>query len=659
MFQVVASGKNESGSILIFSLGLLILCAAMIGGIFAISRIVYAQITKVETYKRIQDIQEYAIQEGATQIQKQIDEYLRGLSTISFGNDSNKLSQEIEKLFSDFLVTENNIGSKGQYSFEVEIESIHANQINPYILGMDDGRFGWIEDTSTVDQTNATNVALNFSIQASVEEKTPTEVKKESASSTYIFEVQWNDIDASIDGIELDVWRNIGYSHYLPNGANYLSADEWGKKMVDNYQFSKSLTTFDFAGFDPFTVTTQGYQRGRLIDYTDGVRLDFSGAKMLRNLLRFDGSFFFEQGVQLAGGGTNAALVVENLLAIKDGGHKEHFIRDLTIEAGNGAYINFAHNDASLSMSGQTEFHTSGLLLTNTQTSQYDQKAGLILNSGGLTIDTIESAKTFSFGSYTSEATNRSPQDWSWREFIKGSLLISSAELYAGPSTISGEATNGQQEVRTIDIDGNFLLTNASWQDSVGGFSYFQGQDEHTLTPYPAASIILDGPNTNMQIKGVSFIDAPKVNRQASPFEDATLQQSVLHNDSEYWNRIELKNGASMVMGYTGIEPFHLSLEQDSLFKFNLLPNLIFFDPTFLTTALVQGTLEGKVVVEVNSQADMNHLKAIFDEMSIPNSVKETVGSASNGEVTIIVGHSNINTTATQVISRTFSYLEL
>ncbi len=235
MFQVVASGKNESGSILIFSLGLLILCAAMIGGIFAISRIVYAQITKVETYKRIQDIQEYAIQEGATQIQKQIDEYLRGLSTISFGNDSNKLSQEIEKLFSDFLVTENNIGSKGQYSFEVEIESIHANQINPYILGMDDGRFGWIEDTSTVDQTNATNVALNFSIQASVEEKTPTEVKKESASSTYIFEVQWNDIDASIDGIELDVWRNIGYSHYLPNGANYLSADEWGKKMVDNF----------------------------------------------------------------------------------------------------------------------------------------------------------------------------------------------------------------------------------------------------------------------------------------------------------------------------------------------------------------------------------------------------------------------------------------
>lgn len=83
----MADGKDESGYVLLYALGAIVLISILIGGIFLVARTIFFQVDKVDQFKRVKEVEEYALQDGTTQIQKEIELYLAGLETIDFGND--------------------------------------------------------------------------------------------------------------------------------------------------------------------------------------------------------------------------------------------------------------------------------------------------------------------------------------------------------------------------------------------------------------------------------------------------------------------------------------------------------------------------------------------------------------------------------------------
>lgn len=656
----MADGKDESGYVLLYALGAIVLISILIGGIFLVARTIFFQVDKVDQFKRVKEVEEYALQDGTTQIQKEIELYLAGLETIDFGNDVSIISRDIDTLFASFERYESGIGSNKQFSYKTTINKISKEKITPYVLTTLNGSYGWEKDTSMMNSTKATNAELTFEIKTEVSEQQKGGDSKTSiAKASYVYEIQWNDIDIADELNELDVWRNVVYSYYLPNSAGYLSADEWMRKMNILYRFNNTQSVFNFTDYDNTTSYVEGYSNGHIIDITDGKVLNFtSTGKAIRSTLTFEGSLLFENGIALEGSTSSSKLVVNNLFSLRrNNASSKNSIQTLDIVANNGTYIDFAGQEGYLAIDEQdASFSTSGLLINHTPTVGAIENGGVVFGSGQLAVQTQPDTHNFSFANYSSSASSKSPKDSYWNEFVKGSAVIASSNFYAGPLNISTDIQSTEDDFRQINIDGNFLLTNAMLDSEKGeeGFSYFQ--DSAINTPNSPSTLSLDGRNTRFQVAGKSFIDAPKTERRKS-LTETTENVTKFYGDKKDWNSITLKNGAVMDLGYVGIEPFTLSISEDSIFSAKVLPELAFFDTSFLANSVSEGTLKGKVILQTFNQKDADDLKAELESQKIPVSVVTENEKAENAEVTIVKPSNSAGSDTSQIISRTFNYL--
>lgn len=656
----MADGKDESGYVLLYALGAIVLISILIGGIFLVARTIFFQVDKVDQFKRVKEVEEYALQDGTTQIQKEIELYLAGLETIDFGNDVSIISRDIDTLFASFERYESGIGSNKQFSYKTTINKISKEKITPYVLTTLNGSYGWEKDTSMMNSTKATNAELTFEIKTEVSEQQKGGDSKTSiAKASYVYEIQWNDIDIADELNELDVWRNVVYSYYLPNSAGYLSADEWMRKMNILYRFNNTQSVFNFTDYDNTTSYVEGYSNGHIIDITDGKVLNFtSTGKAIRSTLTFEGSLLFENGIALEGSTSSSKLVVNNLFSLRrNNASSKNSIQTLDIVANNGTYIDFAGQEGYLAIDEQdASFSTSGLLINHTPTVGAIENGGVVFGSGQLAVQTQPDTHNFSFANYSSSASSKSPKDSYWNEFVKGSAVIASSNFYAGPLNISTDIQSTEDDFRQINIDGNFLLTNAMLDSEKGeeGFSYFQ--DSAINIPNSPSTLSLDGRNTRFQVAGKSFIDAPKTERRKS-LTETTENVTKFYGDKKDWNSITLKNGAVMDLGYVGIEPFTLSISEDSIFLAKVLPELAFFDTSFLANSVSEGTLKGKVILQTFNQKDADDLKAELESQKIPVSVVTENEKAENAEVTIVKPSNSAGSGTSQIISRTFNYL--
>ncbi|MGY3777466.1 hypothetical protein [Isobaculum melis] len=659
---MVDGKKNESGLALVSVLGIIILIAAMVGSIFFIARIVFFQVEKVDQFTRIKEVEEYALQDGANQIQQKISDYLFEQETIDFGQDITGIGTAIDSLLSNYAKSEEEIGSQDQFSYTLSIKGIHKEKVTPYVLVNNTGSFGWEKDTSIMNKTNATNVKLTFDLEAIVTEKEQNgQETTATATSQFCYEIQWNDVDVANELTELDVWRNVVYSYNIPNGALYLSADSWIKKMEAVYHYNSKPSQFDYIGFDNQHPHVAGYMNGQVVDITDGRVLDFStSGKKIYSSLSFRGSLLLENGIQIEGDHEMARLKTNNLLALRTKNHEKNFIKKLDIQAASGSYIDLNGQESYLAMI-DTAFDTSGLLINHTPMKNDKSTGGFLFGSGKLHVQLQHTNEPFSFANYLSHALQKSPQDEYWNEFLKGSMVIASANFYAGPVSLSDQIQSTVEQDRRIRVSGNFMLTSAMLESDSEGkrISYFEKESTRGVSdPNAPSTLTLDGPYTDMYVDGKSFIDAPKTSRRKSPSESDFIETPKFYGSQNDWNSIHIKNGASMYLNYTGIEPFNLTIEKDSIFSAKVLPDLAFFDTTFLFNSVSAGKLKGKVILQTFNQKDANTLKDDLKSQHIPVSTATYESDAKNGEVTIIKPDNPAGSGSSQIISRTFYYVD-
>ncbi|MGK0551205.1 hypothetical protein ACSFB8_03680 [Enterococcus faecalis] len=89
---MVDGDNNESGFALLYALGAIVLSTLMIGTIFLLARTVFSQIETIDRFSRVQDVQEFALQQATNTIKKKINSELNIMKTVSLGSDEKKLN---------------------------------------------------------------------------------------------------------------------------------------------------------------------------------------------------------------------------------------------------------------------------------------------------------------------------------------------------------------------------------------------------------------------------------------------------------------------------------------------------------------------------------------------------------------------------------------
>jgi hypothetical protein len=242
------------------------------------------------------------------------------------------------------------------------------------------------------------------------------------------------------------------------------------------------------------------------------------------------------------------------------------------------------------------------------------------------------------FNFYHREATKQNPAADGSLTFMKPSMVLTSSNFYAGPVTEGSIVHSTEDTERRITVYGDFMLTNTMMPSggTIDDFSYFQNQNQFTV-PHDPSRITLDGSNTIMEVHGLSFIDAPKTDRRLALAEaGSSAVFDSYYEDPAYWNQITLKNGAQLILGHTGVEPFHLAVDRESTFVMEILPDLALFDPTFLATGAHNRRLEGTVVLVPYYMDDQVELENQLQQLGVNYRVRDFESQAQPGEVTIL-----------------------
>ncbi|QIL45810.1 hypothetical protein G7081_01245 [Vagococcus coleopterorum] len=652
----MVDGRNESGFALITVLGLIIFISLMVGGVFYVARIVFNQVDKADQVKVMKDAEEYVMQDATDDIQRRMDEILspKELKTVDFGDTPQKLGHLVDEKMPKNVGTKQSFGSEKQFASTVELKSIQKKKVKPYIMTAS----GWKKDPSANNPTAATNIELTFELETEIKETLKTgEVKEKQSTVDFVYEVQWNQIDIAEEFTELDVWRNIAYSHNLPNGARYLSGDEWVKKMVEFYNYGEETRkTFNYTEYNDNASYETGKDAQGYFDTTDGKFLDFSRTGKPVADLSLQGSLLLENGVKLQGKSTNSQnLLVNGTLGLRSKQNQENSISDLSIKAGRGIFVDLSDASGYLALN-KVSTDAMGMLVNNTKKNN-KKPGGFLFGEGQLSLSGSTGMKANNLNGYKSNPIKKNPVDNYWSEYQKGSLVIASSNFEAGSFDLGNNLMASSDAERKIDVAGNFLLTSAmiNRQSERQNISYFD-ESKSVTTPYAPSKFILDGKNTKMVVAGKSFIDAPKTNRRDTPKKNSK-DNSKYYGDSEDWNGIILKDRATLELGYTGVEPFNLDIEKDAQFSMKLLPDLLFFDDTFLFNSVSKKTLNGKVILNAYNQTDAENLKSELKRQAIPVAIVSKEDEAKNGEVTIVKPINSGGVESSQLISRTFSYV--
>ncbi|MGL4696657.1 hypothetical protein [Enterococcus larvae] len=660
-------GREEAGYALLYALGAIILVNVIIGAIFVLARTVFSQVEQVDTFKQIKDVEEYALQDASNKIKKKLEAELSGLgSGVNFGTDEVALRNLVKGWIDDFEMNNEDIGSNQQFSYQVSFNSsqLEAKKVLPYVLDTEIGSYGWKQSSVSLD--NVTNIELTFPIIAEVTEMKSGKATKAVAQCDYIYEIQWDEVDVNEEILALDVWRNVFYSYYLPNSAQVILADEWMRKFDRIYHYQTDTQLFDYASYNNYSAFRYGEVNGQVMDVRDGSLLDFSsGDKTIRDIT-FSGSFLLENGVTVKGtaGGrlqTDNSLVLRN--STDPSAPQLNYLQLDQVATKIGTFIDLPKEQSRLILDvGQ--FDAGNLLINNTNTVKKENSSteGVLFSKGNLVINKLTGSETFSFANYAVESGKKNPKDSLWNEFLKGSMVVASSNFFAGPVSEDTSLHSEQDDHRNISVNGNFLLTNAMLSSDLGeeGFSYFQesGDFTHPNTP---AKITLDGSDTKMSVYGKSFIDSPKTERRKALTEDGGMNFTGFYKDKESWNCITLKNGASMELDYTGVEPFNLEIQKDSYLSLKTLPELALFDTSFIEYSVSRSQLNGKLIIQPFNRTDALSLEADLRSSSIPVAIANgfaEAAAADDGQVVIVMPVNTSDKDSIQMISRTFDYVK-
>ncbi|MCB5952535.1 hypothetical protein LI951_10700 [Enterococcus sp. BWT-B8] len=660
-------GKDEAGYALLYTLGAILLISMIVGGIFILARTVFFQMERVDSLKKAKDVEEYALQEASSQIKKKLELELSELGAgSSFGTDEIVLRNLVNGWIGDFELSDEGLGSGQQFSYRATFKNsdLSARKILPYVLDTDIGSYGWKQ--SSTDLAKVTNVELTFPISVEVTENRKGTVTTASAQCEYIYEIQWDEVEVNEEIVALDVWRNVFYSYYLPNSAQTISADEWMRKVDRIYRYQADVQYFDYTSYNNYSSFQFGEMNGQIQDIRDGLFLDFSTGNKTIGQLGFSGSLFLENGVTLKGIG-GGQLQTDNLLVLSNAANPSasllNYLQVDQVVAKIGTYIDFPKEQSRFILeSGQ--FTTSNLLINNTNTVKKANVSseGVLFSKGNLIVNKVAGAENFSFANYSVEAGRKNPKDNLWTEFLKGSMVIASSSLFAGPINENSSLHSESGDTRTIMVAGNFMLTNAMLSSETGedGFSYFQ--EEATFThPNTPSKVTLDGSATKMIVSGQSFIDSPKTERrQALTENDSASSFNGYYKDKDFWNSISLKNGAVMELDYTGIEPFNLDIQKNSYLSLKTLPDLALFDTSFIEYSVSRSQLNGKLIIQPFNKKDATSLETKMTSAAIPVEVVNTFAeaeAAEDGQVVIVMPVNTSDKEAAQIISRTFDYV--
>ncbi|WP_086348142.1 hypothetical protein [Candidatus Enterococcus clewellii] len=659
-------GKNESGYALLYALGAIVLVNLIIGAIFILARTVFFQVEQVDTFKRVKDVEEYALQEASNKIKKKMETELAELGAgINFGTDEVIIRNLVKSWVNDFELTAEDIGSDQQFSYRVSFSSseLQVTKVLPYVLDTELGNYGWKKSTVSLDKV--TNVALVFPIKVETTEEKNGSQSTTTAKCEYNYEIQWDEADVNEEILALDVWRNVFYSYYLPNSAQAISADEWMRKFDRIYRYQTDRQLFDYASYNNYSAFRFGAVNGLVMDVQDGSYLDFSnGDKTIRDVT-FAGSFFLENGVT-AKGTSGSQLETDNLFVLRNSTDTAPLVNYLQvghITAKIGTLIDLPKAQSRLILDvGQ--FDTGNLLLNNTNVVKKENVSseGVLFAKGDVAIGKISGSETFSFANYATESGKKNPKDSMWNDFLKGSLVVASSNLYSGPVSENASLHSELEDHRNVSVAGNFLLTNAMLSSGTGeeGFSYFQESGEFTH-PNTPSKLTLDGSDTKLTVSGKSFIDSPKTERRKALTEDGGATFSGFYKDKESWNSITIKNGACMELDYTGVEPFNLDIQKGSYLSLKTLPELALFDTSFIDYSVSRSQLNGKLIIQPFNRGDALELETDLRSKSIPIEVVNSfvdAQAASDGQVVIVMPVNTSNKDAIQVISRTFDYIK-
>lgn len=683
VFQVMADGKakEESGYALIYALGAIILASLIVGAIFLFAMRTFAQIDRVDKLKQSKDVGEYALQKGSKEIKDKLEEELpKAIANtgIILDDDMSRFATLVNGWVPTFDLVKPNIGVDQRFSYKLvyDMTKLSAVKDKPYTLGNAVDGFGWTQETSFKPNDPKTNVKLTFPLTVVVKEKHDGVERTSTVTSNYVFEVQWEKVDANESIVNLDVWRNVFYSYYLPDSGPRLSTDEWLKKVNQLYTFQRNGTKpFDYSGYSNLNNPLYGEYQTQMVDITDGSSLDFTTGNKKMNHLRFAGSFLVEHGAKMKGN-SGSKLETGNLLALRNqegdtGVGAESYVQVDEVEATVGTYLDLRAPKSSLILD-VADFKTSNLLINGTSRDKAKASTeGILFSKGKLSVGNLVGASSFSFDQYAVQADSQNPKTKDWQEFIDGSMVLAGSSLYAGPVSKSG-LTSTVDDSREITVDGNFMMTNVGMKEvqETLDFAYFR--DDQPTSP---ASLVLEGPNTKLTVtKGVSFIDSVKTSRRKSHSEYSNENEeskyplypksfSNFYDDDEYWNRIILKDGAQMELGLTGVEPFHLEVAKKSYLSLKLLPENILFDDRFIEEADKTGHLKGKVILEPFSQADGASLMTELTKKGIkvttaPSLAIATGNTIGEGQVVIVESSNTSSKEASRMISRTFDFVE-
>ncbi|WP_321383597.1 hypothetical protein [uncultured Enterococcus sp.] len=660
-------GRDEGGYALLYALGAIILVNLIIGAIFVLARTVFFQVEQVDTFKQVKDVEEYALQEAGGKIKKKLEAELADLGAgINFGTDEVTLRNLVKSWIVDFELANEDIGSKEQFSYKVSFKNseLTAKKVLPYVLDTEIGNYGWKQSAVSLDKV--TNIELTFPITAEITEEKNGKTTTATASCDYIYEIQWDEADVNEEILALDVWRNVFYSYYLPNSAQAISADEWMRKFDRIYRYQTDSLLFDYTSYNNSTAFQYGQVNGQVMDVRDGTSLDFSsGDKTIRDIT-FSGSFFLEHGVTIKGA-ASGRLQTNNLFVVRNSADyaspQLNYLQLNQVSAQIGTLIDLSREQSRLIVD-TPRFDTGNLLINNTNTVKKENSSseGVLFSKGDLIIDKLAGSETFSFANYAVESGKKNPKDNLWNEFLKGSMVVASSNLFAGPVSEDASLHSEQDDHRNISVKGNFLLTNAMLSSESGeeGFSYFKesGDFTHPNTP---SKITLDGSDTKLTVYGKSFIDSPKTERRKALTEDGSTAFNGFYKDKESWNCITLKNGANMELDYTGVEPFNLDIQKGSYLSLKTLPELALFDTSFIEYSVSRSQLNGKLIIQPFNRSDASNLEAELRSSSIPvvvtNSFAEAV-AADDGQVVIVQPVNTSNKDSIQMISRTFEYVK-
>lgn len=655
--------KDEKGFTMVQTLATLMLISLLGLGLILLGFQVSEQITVTQAISQQKNYKTFATQEAKITLDKELGQVFSedNLKKNPLGMNDGML----RKLMTDFVrnhevLNEEKFKKTGSASYKNTLSSFTIENMGALVPGEEEEQ-GWEGQSQSSGSTNYYNYRVRIPVKTTITEKE----KETTLTSDYCYEVQWESKKEGDLVLETDIWGNMYYQINRPGGIQNLSADTVMRKMANIYHIQDETPDY----LIPFPVKDAN---NKVLNGTFGIESPFvadvsDGKSVLNNdvsRLQFEGSLLLENGFDLSGNKSDAQLVTKNLLGLTNAsnginGVSQSAIKNLSIDARTGLYISLDPESRSrdgsgkkitINNDGQSLIETTNLVINQTIDSN-NSDVGTYITSGEIQVGPTRN-ETTDYREYKGTADTKNLQRHDWYQYQQGNAIISNSKVVLDSQTSRSSGVS-------VNVANNFMLTNAGMSADLveDSFSYFQDEGREKIKK--PSELVLKGRNSYFNVEGYSYLDAPKRNQR--PLTGDGNNEKHIYITNQGLNKIILKDGSQMELGFTGIEAFALESGRDTVFSAKLLPGLALFNPYFLEQSVRNDHLNGKVVLETYNREDASKLASELGSKQIPynivNSVSGNYSNCDNGVVTIVENRSGNVQTQYQYVTRQFSYL--